>query len=47
MVLKLKQVEICNVCNMGVGPLFRWTICKVEVLRSRREYNNAYEDLVR
>ena len=42
MVLKLNQVEICN-----VGSLLCWTMCKVKVLRSHRECSNEYEDLVR
>ena len=45
MVVKLNQVEICNVCN--VGSLLHWTICKIMVLCSRRECNNEYEDLGR
>ena len=43
--VELKQFGICNVYN--VGSLFRWTICKVMVLHSRRECNHEYEDLVR
>ena len=46
--LKLNQFEICNVCNVyNVGSLFRWTICKAMVIRSRRECNHEYEDLAR
>ena len=45
MVLKLNQVEISSVCN--VAYLLCWTICKLMVLRSRRDCNSEYEDLVR
>ena len=38
--LKLNQFDICSACHGG--SLFRWTISKAMVLRSRRECNNEY-----